>query len=496
VVSITLSLSDLEDELKSINKLGYEWRKASILEEIGDLFNQIKEYKKSIEYYTESNKIYKNFNHIRGILETNYKIGLEERNLKNFKQAEKDFENTLNLANNFEHQEFVAKVSFELGMIQFLLENFKKCIINLEETCKLFEKLNNKIGETACANYIGESYLKLGDFDNSKQWLEKGLENSEIPEDLSYKSKIFLNFGILYFNEQNNQESFKYFEKALENESSRNNSIGKAIALNNLAIIYKVENQNDAAFNAFNEALKLLDINKDKIIFDIINKNTQETNKAKFNLKKIEFLNIPYNGLTEIEEKALRLINQSKKLYFSGNYDISLNNLISASKLLNSLGDHDIKVKCLLEIGTILAENREYKKALEFLNETNKYLSGLLYLPEINAKLGDVYQDVKDFNSALKYYDKMLMTAQKLGNLQAQADALTKIAMVLQNQKEFIKSNSSLDEAIKIYQQIGDVGGEKLAYELISTNYTGLKDVKTSLKFKTKANELSKKLNL
>ena len=126
-----------------------------------------------------------------------------------------------------------------LGNTYFSLSDFKTAFRYHLQALSLFEKLNNKRGQSFCLHSLGNDLFKLRQFDQSKDYFQRSIR---IKEELKDKRGLINGWtGLADVYKEKNQldVSEKYYIKALEGAKEMKLMLDEARCNNQLGLLYK-----------------------------------------------------------------------------------------------------------------------------------------------------------------------------------------------------------------------------------------------------------------
>jgi len=259
--------------------------------------------------------------------------------------------------------------------------------------------------------------------------------------------------GLVYFTQGNYDSSHYYFNIVIDLATKSKDSASIGIALFNIGQGYSRSGNYQAAVDYMLKAKKILDANGNKYILAQVNDRIDRlyANIQVFN-KAIEYGNLAVKQAKELKNDAL-LISALGNLAIDykelKQYEKSKTLLFEALKIAQKLGDLPFEAKILLNIGGVLLEQgdykalgeyakralfvnrklglkseecislraiaisflqkKEFKRALEYINEAYAIADSNKYKLELGAclkVLSNIYFAKQDMVAGEKYYDR------------------------------------------------------------------------------------------
>lgn len=236
------------------------------------------------------------------------------------------------------------------------------------KSLKIREEINDKSGLAFCYNNIGSVYLSMGNLPSA---LQNQITALKIREEINDKTAIaasYNNIGSIFMTQQNYSDALAYFYKALNINRETGNTTWEAINLQNIGSLYSRQNKYSEALKQFGLALKLLENTEDWYNLSGCYLNTGDA----------------YFGLM--------------------NYTKALENYKASSILTNKMGDNEGLSISKMSIGKVLAKQKEFKLAVELLNQA------LILAKEVGSLEveKDCYKVLTEIDSANGNYGKAL----------------------------------------------------------------------------------------
>jgi len=143
-----------------------------------------------------------------------------------------------------------------------------------------------------------------------------------------------------------------------------------------------------------------------------------------------------------------------------GNYPKALDHYLSAVDIFEII-DEPVVAKCYNNIGEIYKKNKEYKKALEYLNKARETLEAVFgtddaLLTYIN--IAEVYVQQSKLDTAEMYYNKVL-NGVKLGSTRKTAYAKMGLGLIASKRGELNKAEKFYLEALRLRREDQDNRG-------------------------------------
>ena len=287
---------------------------------------------------------------------------------------------------------------------------------------------------------LSEIYIK------SKQFLETNTDSARVIaiKGIKFSRKInnikgagdgFFYIALSYDIDNITDSAIAYYSKSLSFFKKINSHKACAVTLCNLGDIYLRDSKIDMALSSYNFALQY---------FEII----------KFN-----------EGISRIN------FNLGIIFKLTSNYQKACDYFFIVLKNSESLRDTFKMALTYREIGNIyflqkkyFRSNYYYSKALKIIGkiESNKYLN---LIADLKCNLGCSYENLEDFNSAMKVYSEAIIIYQKIHNFQGEGTVYLNQGELMNKMKKHIEALKYNSKSLEIFNKIND------QYSIAYTNY-------------------------
>lgn len=218
---------------------------------------------------------------------------------------------------------------------------------------------------------IGGIYLAFKDFENSKIWLNKALQDAITEDDSVYMARCYANLGVLYKKTGDTLLAVENYKKALAINESKGDYRNQAIVLQNLALLLSSQKKYDEAYRYFTRALT--------------SNNRIHANNSRLNLamSRMFLEQQRYDSAIVHGKLALKLAKES------GNIDVQLESYELLSKAYNYKKKYQLAFDYLnsftnLKDSVTTRENQQYIQNLQTKFETRRKEDEIVFLKELN----------------------------------------------------------------------------------------------------------------
>jgi len=359
------------------------------------------------------------------ISEQNAKNILFEMNNYNFPQAKKELKNI-----KFEkiNGEILAKKEYLLGLLNEINFDYNESIENYQNAIEL----NSEGAEYY--NKLALMYYKMDNFSKAKSILETSLgltENNK--KDNKKRIKTLSSLAKIYYRERNFDKAILYFNKAYFLAKLNNNYFNKMsiwVFMGDMGDISLQRGEYLEASHFYNNAYSL---------------------SKKLWIKKI---------------KSYSLLKLATANYHYGDYADGLKYGKSALKIAEKINDLELKALAKYNICLNLEYLKERDLAKIYCEDSVKdmeHLIGFIKTPEFLTKLGDMVSfaaSIRDYQKALKNYEKAYEISKKNNFKYNQISLLTKLGATHKNLKntkkafEYFKMSDKLNKILGFERSI------------------------------------------
>ncbi|MGZ3750646.1 MAG: tetratricopeptide repeat protein [Mucilaginibacter sp.] len=198
------------------------------------------------------------------------KQGFSSR-LTDHEQTIKKGQQALELSQKLNYVNGVAESYRILGVGEYYSNHEAKAISNYLKALSFFKLAKNVLGEARVYNNIGNLYLNI-DYDQSLDYLNKGLKIAQDVNNPKLIASVYLNIGSVYGRKKNFSIALDYYNRSQEQFKQLNDPVNLIICLQNIGVIYFKLKQYDKAEELLlqaNREAKSKDLNTSIGIIDL-----------------------------------------------------------------------------------------------------------------------------------------------------------------------------------------------------------------------------------
>ncbi|OQX73541.1 MAG: hypothetical protein B6D61_12435 [Bacteroidetes bacterium 4484_249] len=270
-------------------------------------------------------------------------IGENIKSLDYFLQSLKTFKDVSD-------KEGIARCANSIGLIYRFLGDYPAALDYHLNALRIYEELGDNVGIASSMINTGVVYRNLGEKDIALDNYEKALKISRKNNDLINTVSALVSTGNIYWYNNENTKSLKYYEEALEisqqDDFKGDNTAG---ILNNIGNVNRSEGKYNEALEYYNKSLQISKKIGDKNLIAVTLKNIGIVKKNSGKLSQaIEYFNKSLKlsqqiHLLRIQRETLDQLSQTYTLL--ADYKKALEYHIEYSKLKDSLYDEETSSK-------------------------------------------------------------------------------------------------------------------------------------------------------
>ncbi|MFZ5354133.1 MAG: protein kinase, partial [Bacillota bacterium] len=367
---------------------------------LGDLYNQLGNYQKSMYYYDKIEEIGNKINDSKILADAYIKKFSLLYRLDNYKQS---------IMYAIKARKIIKEISYYEGMYE-LIVNMSHILINRRKYntyINILERSLDTIEKDKYPLYYARLLIVYGRVLTYKDRFEEGLEvllkSVELLEKLGaykYLPEPLNTIGFVYSDYYNDPSiSREYYEKCLSISQKTNNLYYIEYSYNNLAEMYRLEDNYKEAFDYFNHALEIIKVTRHKYSECLIHLNImlidmamEDYNKALQSYSLAEKIIRESKDLGNLEEYLY--CNKAEFMYHMGEYR---NCKEAAQKTIDICKSWGVAENLEAHMYKILAETQQsgkldYDRHMEFCERT--FSDNLYKLGRITCiRFAEIYAD-------------------------------------------------------------------------------------------------------
>lgn len=186
-------------------------------------------------------------------------------------QTIKKGEQALELAQRINYINGIAEAYRTMGIGEAYANEEAKAIADYSNALTYYKRADNELGQAKVYNNIGNLYLAI-DYDQSLDYVEKGLNIAERLGNKKLMASANLNIGNVYFRKKNLSLALEYYTKSQKQFQELDDQTNQIISLLNIGVIYYKEKQYDKSVELLlsaHDQAKMHDLNTSIGIVDL-----------------------------------------------------------------------------------------------------------------------------------------------------------------------------------------------------------------------------------
>lgn len=288
------------------------------------------------------------------------------------------------------------------------------------------------------------------------------------------------------------QEAISYATDAKDLAQKIDYKKGLAYSYKNIGIVYYMQANYVESLGNYDKALAMFDSLKDKSGVANILSNEASVYYNQADDEKALELNLKSLNVAEQIGDTLRILTALQNIgavYFNkpSTFNQSLKYYLRALPMSESLKNDNAIGTITVNVGEIYLKKGNDDSALIYFQKSLKAYEGSENVPYTLNDIGKVYQNRKDYETAIKYHQQALDISQKLDAKVDMAQSLLGLADSYREQGDALKAISYYKQAEVIAIKVSNANYElERAYGGLATAYSNVSDFKNAFKYESK----------
>lgn len=319
----------------------------------------------------------------------------------------------LSLKNN--DRLYEGKLRIKKGFVLERMGLYEQGVKEFHTAHNIFTELNNEYFALWANLSMSALLIDIGKYEEASQHLFYTLEIIERKHFKDLQSKCYNNIGLLFFRQNEFQQSISYYQKSIPIKKKLNKLGALALTYNNIGISYYYLGLLDSVLINFERSLHI------------------------------------YEDIDDKFGQARPLSNIGEIYYLKGHYEKALEYYHRALDIEMELGYRSGYSLTLMEIGKVYAQQNDFEKALKNQRKGFKVIEDLdspALIMEGYEYLYETFDLMNLSDSALKYYKNFVSLKDSLYNLKKsqQISELEKIYETEKKDYEILKLERERDQ--------------------------------------------------
>jgi tetratricopeptide (TPR) repeat protein len=249
-------VADFPPELPPQNQLG---QIATALNNIGEIYLNLKQFHKALEFFQPSLEIHRNIGNKSGIASVRNNIGLTYMQTNAQNEALESLSESLQLWQEIGDDNGRSATLENLGVLALSKGNISESIRCFEEGLMLARRIGNTHREATQQRNLGDVYYQIKEYGKAIECYRGSLIVWEELNDLPRQALLLNNLGGVFYQQQEIGQALSYFEKSLVFRRKSGEEVDIATTLWNIGVLHANLDQFDNAIKSLEEALVLFE---------------------------------------------------------------------------------------------------------------------------------------------------------------------------------------------------------------------------------------------
>ncbi|MGI0490867.1 tetratricopeptide repeat protein [Alkalinema pantanalense CENA528] len=436
-----LAIDTYQQALTLAQQMGDRQQIAAILNNLGTLQNRQGNHTQAIARYLQGLQTAQE-------MQTRYGEAITSRNLARSCEAAKVGENS-------SLYRFMRQFC---GVQQLpetvLLESFNKLRLQLVN--------QGKVLESRSLNNLGNSHVRLGDYQTARGLFERSLLIDRDLGDKSNEGTSLNNLANLYTNLGQYQQALTLYQQSLQLHQTLNNRSQIAITLNNIGQVYDRQGDYDKALAVYQQARYLSqtlnDLDNEATVLNNIGSTQQTLGDYPNARQQYDHALMLYEVSGNRPGKAVTLANLAVFYATLGDYAKALDFHQRALLIAQEIGEKNLQAINLDNIGRLYDDQAQYAKGLTYHQRAFDIHRSIGNRP---AELGTLvsfglaYRTLGRYAKAQEFYDRALQMAREMGSPIHEAVALSGLGSLYLEAGQLSQAEKTLQQALALHRKLG-----------------------------------------
>ena len=424
----------------------------------------MKKYDISLEYYTESIKIFRKTRN-RLLISNSYK------RLGDFYYLIQDWGNALvqyKLAYSWKEISEISlgigSVVASIGNVNFNLNNENDVIIHYERAVGWFIKTGDFFGVAKCYYNIALIYDEQKEWNESIKFYLKSVESYKEAKVFSSIGDSFYNIGFIYAEKKEWNNAIEFYQKAINWYENTRIVDNIDIVCNAIGRVYVEQKKWDKAILFFEKAIE----------YGKITKNYSGIGNSYHNIAFVYSEQRKWGNARDYYYKALfwkkrtfNIFEIASTYYNIGYLFLKQKRWNEAINFYNNAKIWSLKTDSFFELaafyhqmGYIYTNKRRFDRAIKFYQKAIDWKNKTYNFAEIGNsyhQIAYVYSLQNNYFKAIKYYKKAVSWNMKTNNYSGIAISLLNIGTLYAKKREWTDSIDSYKESLEWYKKNKDI---------------------------------------
>ncbi|MGI0485838.1 CHAT domain-containing protein [Pantanalinema rosaneae CENA516] len=452
------AIASFEQALVIYRELKDRLKEGHTLRSIGNAYWSLKNYPKVIEVQQQVLAIAQSISNTDLEARALNNIGVVYKELNKLEQAIEYYNRSLNISQRSQNFGMILITTGNLGVVYEDKKEYQQAVLTYQQMLDAAtQSANRKQQLNAQLNIANVSYSAAKtevDYQRAIEQAEQGLKFALELKESSLEARALIILGNSYIALKKHQMAINYFQKAIAASQEAEEIWREVLVLKAIGDSFKHLKDYSKAIDYYQQAV---------LAAKKINDTAQEL-AGLFSIGNI------YSQFLKDDRKAISYYQQA--LRSVQKTDNGTQEILILQKLV------DLH-KSLKDFSQVI---QYYQQVIIFARDPNKKWGNKRWLEAYAlGSIGDVYTDqLKEYQTAILYYQKMLKVAEEISNSSLQAPALLGMAnttrLLAKSPADYQEAMRLTTQGLKIAQDNQQATAEAVAWSIYGNLYKDLKD--------------------
>lgn len=240
-------------------KLFYQKAEIQTLRNIGNVYSDLSDLSKAMEYYQMSMKKTEEIGDKLGLAAALLNIGMIYSDLSNYPKALDYQEKSLSMFQEIKDKRGIGIRLNNLGNIYQNQCNYSKALEYFQNSLTVQQERADTFEIMTCFNNIGLAYEKIPDFSKAIEYLQQGLMCAKKIKDIDGRSRSLSGIGNILYLTGKQKEAEQYYDEVLKLSKEAGNLYIQSEAYKSLRNVFEKQGRYKEALGEFDKHIKLRD---------------------------------------------------------------------------------------------------------------------------------------------------------------------------------------------------------------------------------------------
>ncbi|MBN1950129.1 MAG: tetratricopeptide repeat protein [Bacteroidales bacterium] len=251
------SVEILKRDLKARQVAGDKSGTSSVLEELGQVYQDDFQYSRALESYSKSLQLKREIGDVAGEIDVLNGIASVMYDSGSYYVALQNFEQSFALASTLDDKQKSSDILSNMAVVYENSFRFNEALEKLKESRQLKEETGDLLGVSGIQKSIGNIYIQENDFRGAAEAISKSVAIARKLNNEDELASGLNSLGAAYYGMHEYNEAAKYYTEALSVINKTDNLQEKSLALNNLGNIRFSNKQYAEAITFYEQSLTI-----------------------------------------------------------------------------------------------------------------------------------------------------------------------------------------------------------------------------------------------